>query len=345
MTCFPYHRNSRLDKARSTAAARPSIASIFRFLLVGYLEWIPLRGVKLRTVRGLQIIPDRLLLYPPFGAVLTACIWLSFGLAAQAEPTAPPVPVVGVTLATQGYFVKRLVGTAVHLEVLLPPGSNHEMFEPSLGQITRLQSAQLYFAVGHPRLTLEQAWIPRLRALASTIRIIDTTQHSRGDDPDDHIWLSFVGAKEMVVTMAESLEELLPERRQQTAEQLTKLEQEIDKLHDQSVATIGQTPITYLAYHPSWSHLARELSLHQLVVESEGKEAGLVAASKVIKEAKLLGLKVILAEPSSPQRPLEYLRSSLGAEVITIDPVGEDWFAIVRSFVDAAVRSGNGEHR
>ena len=69
-------------------------------------------------------------------------------VAANAQAISAPVPMpspdsatFGVTVPAQAFFLRRLLGAGVKVEVLLPPGVNHETFEPSLGQLTRLQKA------------------------------------------------------------------------------------------------------------------------------------------------------------------------------------------------------------
>ena len=138
----------------------------------------------------------------------------------------------------------------------------------------------------------------------------------------------------MVTTMAGTMTEILPEQAGAIATNEAALEHEIDQLAEESRAKLRGHQYTFLSYHPSWSYLADELSLHQLVVEAEGKEVGLVSAAKVLKDAERLKLSVILAEPASPPRQIEYLRSTLNASVVTIDPVCRDWFGAVRLFVD-----------
>lgn len=270
-------------------------------------------------------------------------------VAANAQAISAPVPMpspdsatFGVTVPAQAFFLRRLLGAGVKVEVLLPPGVNHETFEPSLGQLTRLQKAVVYFAVGHPHLTVEQAWLPRLRSLAPQVEVVDTTADSRALDPDEHSWLAFSGARAIIQSMTATLASRYPNRRSDIEKNSGSLLSEIDSLRTTMSAGFGEKPRTFLSYHPSWGYLAREFSLRQVVIQAEGKEAGLSTASKVLKQAGEFGLRVIIAEPSTPKQQLEYFCSALGARSVTIDPLGEDWFALVRAWSEA-VRESSAE--
>ena len=80
---------------------------------------------------------------------------------------------VFVSIAPQAYFVQRIGGDRVDVSVLVPPGKSPATYAPSSGQMLKLSRTSLLFTVGVP---FESALIPRIRAMAPDLDIVDTTQ-------------------------------------------------------------------------------------------------------------------------------------------------------------------------
>ena len=63
---------------------------------------------------------------------------------------------VFVSIAPQKFFVERIGGNEVRVEVMLNPGESPATFNPNPKKISRLASAKLYFSIGVP---FEKVWI------------------------------------------------------------------------------------------------------------------------------------------------------------------------------------------
>ena len=76
-----------------------------------------------------------------------------------------------VSIVPQKYFVERIGGGLVDVNVLVLPGANPHMYEPSPRQMTALSKAQVYFAIG---INLEDVWLPRLADANRDMLVVHT---------------------------------------------------------------------------------------------------------------------------------------------------------------------------
>lgn len=97
-----------------------------------------------------------------------------------------------VSILPQKYFVQRIGGDLVDVEVLVLPGANPHMYEPSPRQMTALSKAQVYFTIG---INLEEVWLPRLADANRTMRVVHTeagvdkipmVAHHHDEEGEDH---------------------------------------------------------------------------------------------------------------------------------------------------------------
>ena len=72
-------------------------------------------------------------------------------------------PIVLVSVPPQAYFVDRLAGPWVTVEIMVPPGASPATFEPSLKQMQAAAQARLYVTVGHPNFPFERTWLRETR--------------------------------------------------------------------------------------------------------------------------------------------------------------------------------------
>ena len=98
-----------------------------------------------------------------------------------------------VSILPQKYFVQRIGGDLVDVDVLVLPGANPHMYEPSPRQMAALAKAQVYFAIG---INLEDVWLPKLADANRDILVVRTQEgvkklpmaahHHHDEDGHDH---------------------------------------------------------------------------------------------------------------------------------------------------------------
>lgn len=245
-------------------------------------------------------------------------------------------PLVVVTVAPQAYFVKALAGELVETEVLLPPGTNHESYEPTIRQARSLAQAALVLTIGHPHFTVEKVL---LQQLGSTKKIVAVTTGQSLDHEDIHLWCSPTAAKGIAVQTAEALIRLNPRWKAEIDVALARLLAEIDALTaDLRAKLTPHRGRAFLVFHPSWGYFAKEFGLQQLAIEHEGKEPGPFQLAAIVKDAQTKGVSVVYLEPSFAKESAEVIARELNARVEVLDPLASDWATNLREVTALLVR-------
>jgi len=266
---------------------------------------------------------------------------LALGAAAQERP------VVFVSIPPQAWLVKRLAGEAVEVQTLLPPGANPHLYEPTARQVKKLAQASFYFTLGLP---FETALATRSAKLSGSLKVAPMDQgiaklgaHAHGEGcahgthtcggagGDPHIWLAPHLLSAMASNTVTALAQAMPQQRAALAVALAKTVAEIaatDEAVRQVLRSVPQR--TCVVYHPSWSYFAAAYGLSLLVIEQDGKAPSARHLADVIRQAKAAGVKVVFAEPQYDLKPAQTLAKQVGARLETVDPLQEDWPALMR---------------
>jgi len=93
-----------------------------------------------------------------------------------------------------------------------------------------------------------------------------------------------------------------------------------------------------MVYHPSWGYFARTYGLNQIPIELEGKEPSPKELTQLIKLAKKNSVQAIFIQPQFSQKSARALAQSIGAEVLTANPLAEDWAENLRRTAEAFIK-------
>ena len=267
-------------------------------------------------------------------------------------------PVVFVSIPPQAWLVKRLAGEAVEVEALLTAGGNPHTFEPGARQVKRLADAALYLTVGMP---FERPLVGRAARLNAGLTVVamDAGIAKRGAEAghdhghgaakhvcsaagDPHVWLSPRLFCAMATNTAAALERVWPQRRQVFAANLAATLAEIQSADRALREAAGATVVkTWAAYHPSWSYFAADYGLTLLVIEEDGKAPPARHLAEVIGQARAAGVKVVLAEPQYDRRPAQIVADQVGARLEALDPLQEEWPALMRQLAEKLGPAGS----
>ena len=251
-----------------------------------------------------------------------------------------PIPIF-VSITPQKYFVERIGGNDVKVEVMVHPGESPATFNPKPKKMSRLANAILYFSIGVP---FERIWISRLKAIQPDLKFISLNQnlsskiksgHSQ-DKQDPHIWLSPLLAKKMVAKIEAALSKAKPERAEFFKINHIALTQELDIL-DQEIRDIIATAKSrnFMVFHPAWSYFAETYDLKQVAIEHQGKEPGPRALQKIINIGKKLKIKTIFVQQQFGLSVANNVSKIIGANVQEIDPLAENYFENMRKTAKA----------
>jgi zinc transport system substrate-binding protein len=245
---------------------------------------------------------------------------------------------VTVSILPQKYLVECIADSLFHINVMMPPGANHETYEPTPLAMKSLANSKIYFSIGW--LDFERTWTSRFADLSPGMKIVNTSEggellkydghdhggHTSGIDP--HTWLSPRFIKLQSEHVADALSELDPEHSALFNANLLRFSarlDSIDTLYSRLFAPMKGAK--FLIYHPALGYFARDYKLSQISLETEGKEPSAVHMSELIEIARKEGIHSILVSKEFDSRNAETLAREIGGQVIVFDPMAGDLLA------------------
>lgn len=263
---------------------------------------------------------------------------------------------VFVSVAPLKYFVERIGGELVDVEVMVKSGHSPVTYEPTPRQMVVLSEADVFVRVGVP---FETSWISKLQEVNPGMTIVDCRegisllplQHKTlditGSDhnhdhaaSDPHIWLDPSLVKTIIITIRDQLirldgvnrtvYELNTERFQR---ELELLDYEIRHL----MASINNPK--FLVFHPAWGYFARAYGLEQIPVEYEGKEPGPSTLAALIDTVKQLNIGTVFVQRQFSEQMMATLAAEIDAKVAILDPLAEDYMTNLRTAARAIAGS------
>jgi zinc transport system substrate-binding protein len=243
---------------------------------------------------------------------------------------------------------------------MIPPGFSPATYEPSPQQLKKLQTADIYFRIGH--IPFEKAQMGRLTQINNSMKVVDTsegiellemTEHShdkeeQGDEPsfaeasegkehgdehdheagDPHIWLSPKLVKTQAKNILDALVDVRAEDKEFFQANYEQFIKDLDELDEKLEATFA--PIqgeTFLVFHPAFGYLADAYGFEQEAIEIEGKDPSPEQLKGIIDEATADGIKVIFVQKQFSTESAEAVAEGINGAVVQIDPLAKDYFA------------------
>jgi len=234
----------------------------------------------------------------------------------------PPAVRAAVSVDPQAFFVEKVGGARVEVQVLIPATANHESYSPTVGQMLHLSNADLYFAVGDPHFGFEAVYLEKIKSGTPGLRVIDLSKGIELLPEDPHLWLSPRAVEIQVETIRAALTEYDPAGAAVYEANAAAFRAEIGTLTERIRANFaGLEQRTFLTFHPAWGYFARDFGLTQLAVEEHGKPPGPGELAGLMEKAKGLGIKTVFVQPQSDQRMAETLAAGLGGRTQLVDPL------------------------
>lgn len=264
---------------------------------------------------------------------------------------------VSVSILPQKYFVEKIAGDYVKVNVMVPPGMSPATCDLSTEQLKKLYDSDLCFTIGY--LPFELTHLYPVLTNRSDIRLINHSEgidlisgscghlHSHVADQhstehegiDPHIWLSPKYAREMASTILKVLSEQYPEQKEQFARNYQELLSEINTIATQADSVLsGKRHKSFLIYHPALTYLAQDYGMEQISIEDEGKEPNPAHLKKIIDSAKDKDIHIIFIQNQFDVNNAQSIAKEIGATVIPIDPLNENWatemYQLIKIFND-----------
>lgn len=259
---------------------------------------------------------------------------------------------VVVTILPLAGFVNAVSGGSVDVTVMVPPGASPHTYEPTPSQMTKVADAELYVKVGSG-IDFELVWLDKILAQNEDIQVVDCSAGVRLREPsgdggegeghahgeaDPHIWMTPSNAMIMVRNICEELALADPDNRVLYETNRDAYLQQLDQLdRDMTSALTGIDNRTFMAFHDSFGYFADEYDLTILSIEVEGKEPTAASLARLIDQAREHDIRVIFASPQFSQATPEVIADEIGARVVLIDSLAEDYLANMRTFLNELV--------
>lgn len=254
---------------------------------------------------------------------------------------------VSVSILPQKYFVERIAGDYLTVNVMVPPGMNPATCDLSTDQLKELYDSKLCFTIGY--LPFEVTHLYPILKGHGEIQVINHSDglelasggcghthegtHAHGVDP--HIWLSPRYAHTMASTILNVLSKQYPEMKEQFEHNFQQLSAEIDSVSARASRVMAQNPHrSFLIYHPALTYFALDYGLEQVSIEDEGKEPNPAHLKQIIDTAKEKNIHWVFIQNQFDVNNAQSIAREIGATVISIDPLSENWTKEMNHLLD-----------
>ncbi len=276
------------------------------------------------------------------------------------EPSSHKVRAV-VSILPQAYFVERIGGELVDVEVLVRPGQSPHTYEPTPAEIGKTAHAQVYFAVDMP---FEARLLERISAANKGMLVVDTRKgvplrsmaadeagHEEGESegheehhghaagqPDPHFWLSPRLAGILAANVCDGLKAVDAAHAAEYQANLKAVQDDLAALDAEIAAALA--PLkgrAFFVYHPAFGYFADAYGVKQVPVEIEGKSPNAKDLALLIARARDEGVKVIFVQPQFSPKGAQAVAAAIGGAVVPIDDLPRDY---IHSLQDMAQKVG-----
>ncbi|MFC1561747.1 metal ABC transporter solute-binding protein, Zn/Mn family [candidate division KSB1 bacterium] len=288
--------------------------------------------------------------------MIRGMVILAFLILANAAAICAQQPLqVAVSVTPQKYFVERIGGDRVRVMIMVPPGSAPNVYEPRPAQMVALAGAEIYFAIGVP---FENIWLDKFTSANRNIKMVHTDDgieklsmagHFHGDEfhidehageragiPDPHIWLSPQLVKIQAGHILRALIATDMEGRDGYEARYERFIEDIDSLDARltGIFSSGKSSKEFIVFHPAWGYFAQSYGLRQIPVEIEGKEPKPAGLIELIQYARRQNIRFVFVQPQIYPQSAAMVAREIRGEVITIDPLAEDWLSNMQTVAE-----------
>lgn len=265
-------------------------------------------------------------------------------------------------------------GRATGVQSLIPPGASEHGYELPPSKLNALAEAEVVVLVG---MGLEPQIEKFLKTAASpsggrvVVRFADVAgieageghghdhdhAHAHGEGEacehdhgagDPHLWLDPVMAERLVNAVTDAVAGAVKDdsaRKERVIAAGKGVAARVREVHSKYAVEVGQFgDKTIVVGHDAWGWLAKRYGLTTVAIAglnaNEPTPKALERAAGAVREH---GLRVVFAEPQLGDRAVRRIASATGAEVRTLDPLGDgDWFKMMEQNL-AALKGALGD--
>ena len=258
---------------------------------------------------------------------------------------------VTVSILPQAFIIKSIGGEHVSVNVMVPPASSPETYEPGPKRMAELRDSDIYFSIGMP---FELTSIDKIKKEYGNVKFVDMhkdivfrnmeshhghnsfAENELGEIKDPHIWLDPLALIQMSQNTVNEFIRLDPKNRDLYIDNHLKLKKQIQLLNDEMVDLFKDSgKKAFIIYHPAWGYFANRYGLKQIPVEIEGKEPSASEMAQLTDTIKKYKIKHIFMQAQAPESVIRSIASETGAQIQTLDPLKEN---VVENIKESALK-------
>ena len=249
-------------------------------------------------------------------------------------------PVIAVSIMPQKYFLERIAGNRVTVLVLAAEGQNPHSYEPTPGQMTLLARAHAWVLAGVDfEISLKQKISLRYPSLILVdgtrgVRFRHLEEHYEDEqtgtahksDINRHTWRGRQPVKMMAGPIRAIHVSINPEGKTVYDANYDKFSAEIDTLFNEMKEILKpHAGKKVFVFHPAFGYFLDEFGIEQVAVETGGREPSAKTIASLIARAKKEKPLAIFVQAQFPVNAAAAVARSVGAEVVSLDPLSPDW--------------------
>lgn len=234
------------------------------------------------------------------------------------------------TLFPQYDFARQIGGDLVEVTLLLPPGQESHLYDPSPSDMAAISKSDIFIFTG----SMMEGWAGEISAsLSSETIVVDASEgiilsdshnheHDGENTPDPHIWLDFDNAKIMCDNIFTALVTASPENRAYFEKNLQNYKQELTNLDNEYFALLsdntkplifgGRFALGYLTERYSIPYKSAYASC------SANSEPGVKDIKDLSQYIKDNNIKVVYCEEYSDPKVARAIIEGTDAEILVL---------------------------
>ncbi|MGA1862991.1 metal ABC transporter substrate-binding protein [Deferribacter thermophilus] len=216
---------------------------------------------------------------------------------------------VATTLFPIADLISQIGKDKVDVVYLIKAGEDPHHFEPSIGDIKRLQGISIYFAVDKRFDGFAVKFFKDVLFLNDEI-----------ESSNPHIWLSFDNLKQIGKIISEKLCELNSRNCKFYKDNYNNFLIKINSIKNRYMFD----NVKVLECHPAWTKLLSEIGITSIGYIKKGKEhePGIKSLKRVVKLARENNVHLMVCANNDKNRIFDKLSDDLNLKVIYLEPVG-----------------------
>lgn len=249
-------------------------------------------------------------------------------------------------------ITKEIAGDKADVECLMPSGAEPHDWEPSAGDIVKLQKADIFVYSSDDM----ETWVSDvLNSAKSGLDVVEASKditeidvdvhenddgHSHGGH-DPHVWLDPKNAVVQAQSITDELCKTDSENADYYKQNLAVFKEKAENLDNEYKQVLQNAKTKYIIVsHEAYGYLCNAYGLEQIGIEGvmADSEPSPAKMAEIVNFAKEHNIKYVFAENSGDTKLADTAANEIGGEVLVLSPFesgSEDYFTVMENNLQA----------